>query len=125
MNILLDTHVLLWWLNNDPSLSRKARNAIADGKNLVFVSAVSIWEIRIKEALGKLEIPPDFKSVLDQQPFENMDVTAEHAHAIKDLPPYHRDPFDRMLITQTKVEGFTLVTRDTHLKKYRIPLLAA
>ncbi|MCJ7683137.1 MAG: type II toxin-antitoxin system VapC family toxin, partial [Desulfobacteraceae bacterium] len=68
MNLLLDTHVLLWWLNGHPTLSKKARAAIADGKNLVFVSAVVVWEIRIKTALGKLEIPRNFKRVLESQP---------------------------------------------------------
>lgn len=125
MNLLLDTHVLLWWLNDDPLLSKKPRLAIADGKNLVFVSAASIWEIRIKEALKKLKIPSDFESILTRQPFERLSITAEHAHAVKDLPDYHRDPFDRILVAQSKVEGFTLVTHDVHLKKYRIPILAA
>ena len=60
MNLLLDTHVLLWWLDDHPSLSRRARDVIEEGENLVFVSAATVWEIRIKQALGKLEIPPDF-----------------------------------------------------------------
>jgi PIN domain nuclease of toxin-antitoxin system len=125
MNLLLDTHVLLWWLNDDSTLSEKSRAAIADGKNLVFISAVSVWEIRIKEALKKLKISENFISVLADQPFDSLDITHEHAHAIKYLPAYHSDPFDRMLVAQAKVEGFTLVTRDVHLKKYRIPILAA
>jgi PIN domain nuclease of toxin-antitoxin system len=70
MNLLLDTHVLLWWLNDDSALSEKVRTAIVDGKNLVFISAVSVWEIRIKEALNKLKIPANFKSALADQPFE-------------------------------------------------------
>jgi PIN domain nuclease of toxin-antitoxin system len=125
MNLLLDTHVLLWWLNDDPTLSEKSRTAIADGKNLVFISAVSVWEIRIKEALNKLKIPANFKSILADQPFSLLDITHEHAHAIIDLPACHTDPFDRMLVAQAKVEGLTLATRDVHLKKYRIPILAA
>ena len=125
MNLLLDTHVLLWWLSDASTLSAKSRTAIADGKNLVFVSTVSVWEIQIKEALNKLKIPTNFKFVLAAQPFESLDITHEHAHAIKDLPAYHSDPFDRMLVAQAKVEGFTLVTRDVHLKKYRISILAA
>ena len=125
MNLLLDTHVLLWWLNDASALSEKVRTAIADGKNLVFISAVSVWEIRIKEALNKLKIPANFKSVLADQPFEWLDITHEHAHAIKALPAYHSDPFDRMLVAQAKVEGLTLATRDVHLKKYRVPILAA
>jgi len=125
MNLLLDTHVLLWWLDDHPTLSQKARAAIADGKNLVFVSAVVIWEIRIKQTLGKLEIPRSFRRVLDDQPFEMLDITIEHAHAVGDLAAHHRDPFDRMLVAQAKVEGLTLVTRDIRLKKYKIPLIEA
>ena len=125
MNLLLDTHVLLWWLNDQPMLSKKSRAAIAEGKNLVFVSAVVVWEIRIKEALGKLEIPRNFKRVLESQPFEMLDVTVEHAHAVKDLPAHHRDPFDRMLVAQAKVEGFTLLTHDARLKKYKVSLMEA
>ena len=125
MNLLLDTHVLLWWLNGHPTLSKTAQAAIADGKNLVFVSAVVVWEIRIKEALGKLEIPRNFKRVLESQPLEMLDITVDHAHAVGDLPAYHRDPFDRMLVAQAKVEGFTLVTHDVRLKKYKISLMEA
>ncbi len=125
MNLLLDTHVLLWWLNGHPTLSKKSQAAIADGKNPVFVSAVVVWEIRIKEALGKLEIPRNFKKVLESQPFEMLDITVEHAHAVRDLPVHHRDPFDRMLVAQAKVEGFTLVTHDVRLKKYKVSLIAA
>jgi len=125
MNLLLDTHVLLWWLDDCPDLSKKAKDAISNGGNLVFISAVVIWEIRIKQSLGKLEIPSNFRNVLDSQPFEQLDITVEHAHAIGNLPAHHRDPFDRMLVAQTKVEHLTLVTRDIHLKKYKIPIIAA
>ena len=125
MNLLIDTHVLLWWLDDHPILSKKAKAAIADGQNLVFISAVVIWEIRIKQALGKLEIPRNFREVIDAQPFEMLDITVEHAHTVGDLPAHHRDPFDRMLIAQTKAEHLTLVTRDIRLKKYKIPIIEA
>jgi PIN domain nuclease of toxin-antitoxin system len=125
MNLLLDTHVLLWWLDDHPGLRDKARVAISDGRNVVFVSAAVIWEIRIKNALGKLQIPSDFKAVLDRQSFDMLDITADHVHAVGDLPVHHRDPFDRMLVAQARVEGLTLVTRDHHLRKYDIPLLEA
>ena len=82
-------------------------------------------EIRIKQKLGKLEIPNNFRKVLDSQPFEQLDITVEHAHAVGDLPTHHRDPFDRMLVAQTKVEHLTLVTRDIRLKKYKIPIIEA
>ena len=125
MNLLLDTHVLLWWLDNNPTLSKKAKAAIANGKNIVFISAVVVWEIRIKQALGKLEIPKNFRKVLDSQPFEMLDITVEHAHVVGDLSAHHQDPFDRMLVAQAKVEHLTLVTRDIRLKKYNIPLIEA
>ena len=123
MNLLLDTHVLLWWLDDNPALSKRARSAITDGKNLVFVSAVVIWEIKIKQGLGKLNIPSNFRKVLEEQPFKQLDITWEHAHAIGELPPHHRDPFDRMLVAQAKIEGLTLVTHDLRLAEYKIRLL--
>ena len=123
MNLLLDTHALLWWLDDDPALSKAARTAIADGENLVFVSAATVWEIRIKEALGKLEVPSEFREVLAAQPFLSLDVTAEHAHAVAGLPDHHRDPFDRMLIAQAGVERLTVVTHDSRFRGYGVPLL--
>ncbi len=125
MNLLLDTHVLLWWLDDEPLLSEAARSTISDGKNVVFVSSAVIWEIRIKQALGKLEIPPNFRQVLDQQPFEMLAINAEHAHTVGDLPAIHRDPFDRMLVAQAKVEGFTIVTRDSIIEQYKIKTIQA
>lgn len=125
MNLLLDTHVLLWWLDDNPALSGEARSVIADGRNLVFISAAVVWEIRIKQAVGKLEIPENFDKVLDEQPFQELPITIEHAHAIAELPDHHRDPFDRMLVAQAKVEGFSLVTRDKHLRNYKIQLIGA
>ncbi len=125
MNILLDTHVLLWWLDDNPVLSDKARMPISDGGNLIFVSAAVIWEIRIKQSLGKLDIPPNFRQVLEQQPFELLAITIEHAHAVGALPAIHRDPFDRMLIAQAISEGFTILTRDPLFKEYKVPLIQA
>jgi len=125
MNLLLDTHVLLWWLDDPLEMDGRARKSIADGNNVVFISAAVIWEIRIKQALGKLIIQPDFQKVLEQEPFDTMPITIEHAHKVGDLPAYHRDPFDRMLVAQATVEKLTLVTHDHYLKKYGIQILAA
>ncbi len=125
MNLLLDTHALLWWLDDHPRLSSKARVAIADGQNVVFISAAVIWEIRIKQALGKLDVSEDFRMILDAQPFLTLDITANHAHAVEKLPSHHRDPFDRMLIAQATVERFTLVSNDTRFIPYRVPLIEA
>jgi PIN domain nuclease of toxin-antitoxin system len=125
MNLLLDTRALLWWLDDDPGLSDKARNAIAKGRNVVFVSAASIWEIRIKQALGKLRLPRSFRETLERQPFMWLPVTVEHAHAVSGLPDHHRDPFDRMLVAQAKVERLTLVTRDERIRRYAVPIIDA
>jgi PIN domain nuclease of toxin-antitoxin system len=122
MNLLLDTHILLWWLDASPTLSEIARKKISDVGNIVFVSAAVVWEIRIKQALGKLTIPADFRQVLDRQPFEKLPITVDHAHTVE-VCPYHRDPFDRMLIAQAKVERFTIVTHDSVFQKYRIPII--
>lgn len=123
MNLLLDTHIVLWWLDDDPALPSAVKNRIAHGENLVFLSAAVVWEIRIKEALGKLDIPSDFSLVLDRQPFEKLAIKVEHAHAVKDLPLHHRDPFDRMLIAQAVTEGLTIATHDPVFEKYSVPLL--
>jgi PIN domain nuclease of toxin-antitoxin system len=99
--------------------------SISEGGNLIFVSAVVIWEIRIKQALGKLKIPSNFRQVLDRQSFETLSITVEHAHAVADIPAIHRDPFDRMLLAQASVEGFTIVSRDSVFEQYNIPLIKA
>ena len=125
MNLLLDTHTLLWWLADDPSLTDRARRAVADGRNTVFLSAVVVWEIRIKQSLGKLEAPDQLREVLERQRFLPLPVTVEHAHAIAGLPPIHRDPFDRLLVAQARVERLTVVTRDRHIPRYGVAVLEA
>jgi len=123
MNLLLDTHALLWWLGDPDRLSERAAGVIADPSHLVFVSSVTVWECRIKQALGKLTLPDDFAAVLSRQPFCALDVTAAHAHGVAELPPIHRDPFDRMLASQARAERFTLITADAVLQSYPIHAL--
>ena len=123
MNLLLDTHILLWWLDDHASLSVKAREAIADMDNLIVLSAAVIWEIRIKQAIGKLKMPPVFYDAIKQQGFEMLAITSDHAYAVGDLPQHHRDPFDRILIAQAMLEGLTLLTHDEMFKKYPIQIL--
>ena len=125
LRLLLDTHVLLWWLADDRKLKARVRSVLADPENLVFVSAASIWELRIKEGLGKVDLPTDFEETLDAQSFEQLSVTAAHAHALRDLPLHHRDPFDRMLVAQAGLEGLTIVSHDDALKAYGVPLIFA
>jgi PIN domain nuclease of toxin-antitoxin system len=120
VKLLLDTHVLLWWLSDARSLSGKARSLVASAENVVFVSAASIWEIRIKEGLGKVSLPRSFAEVLRAQSFEELSVNHTHAHAVAALPPHHRDPFDRILIAQARVEGLTFVTHDEVVTRYEV-----
>lgn len=123
MNLLLDTHILLWALANDPSLESSARDAIVDARNRVLVSAVSAWEIVIKKALGKLRAPDDLPEQLIQRRFEPLDVTIPHTLAVGELPDHHTDPFDRLLIAQARTEGLTLVTRDANVHRYDVAVL--
>ena len=125
MILLLDTHVLLWWLADDPMLSQTVRTAISDGKNLVFISAATAWEIAIKSVLGKLDIPSNLEAALTANRFQSLPITIPHALAVADLPHHHNDPFDQLLIAQAKVEGLTLVTRDKQIEKYDVPILQA
>ena len=123
MNLLLDTHVVLWAFDDSPKLSTQARQAITDGNNLVFVSAVTAWEIAIKRALGKLEAPGDYLQELQLHRFTPLDITSEHALAVEHLPPHHSDPFDRLLIAQAKLEDLTLVTHDRWMEAYGVAIL--
>jgi len=123
VNLLLDTHVLLWWLADDPGLSERQRSAIADPANVVYVSAASAWEIAIKKALGKLIAPNDLGAALIASELEQLPVTVAHAEAVGRLPPHHRDPFDRMLIAQAGVEDLTVVTGDPVFAQYEVTRL--
>jgi PIN domain nuclease of toxin-antitoxin system len=124
VKLLLDTHALLWWLDDDDRLDRSAADAIADAA-FVAVSAASAWEIAIKQAIGKLTGPDDLPAELSSNGFTELPVTVAHAVAAGALPPHHADPFDRMLVAQCRLEGLTLVTRDDRLADYGIAHLRA
>lgn len=123
MNLFLDTHVVLWWLDDDPALVPRAREAISNTSNIVILSAAVIWEIRIKQAIGKLELPPNFYEVMKMQGFEMLPITSEHAYAVGDLPHHHRDPFDRILIAQALLENLIIVTHDAIFRKYPVGVM--
>ncbi len=124
MTLLLDTHVLLWWLADDPRLTPAMREAIADPSTAVMVSAASAWEVAIKAAAGKLTVPDGLPQELARHGFDELPVTVEDGLAAGALPRHHSDPFDRMLIAQAHVEGLTLVTRDADIQKYDVSVLA-
>ena len=118
MRILLDTHLLLWWLDGNPLLSAEARKMIRDPENTVFVSAVSLWEIWLKQSLGKLRLPADFTERLAAESFESLPLTVSQTKQVSALPWRHRDPFDRMLVAQAQVEKLVLLTADEALAPY-------
>ena len=118
MRLLLDTHVLLWWLDDDPCLPAAARALIRDPENVVFVSAVTLWEIWLKQSIGKLRLPATFEDRLAGEAFENLPLTAAQTRRVALLPWHHRDPFDRMLLAQAQAEGMVLLTADAALSPY-------
>jgi PIN domain nuclease of toxin-antitoxin system len=118
VTFLLDTHVLLWWLGDSPRLSASHREAIQGGD--VVVSAVTVAELEIKASMGKIEIPDDLNDVVEELGFGSLPFNSRHAVALRDLPFHHRDPFDRMLISQAKVDGLTFLTVDEDCRRYDI-----
>ncbi|WP_432523209.1 type II toxin-antitoxin system VapC family toxin [Kineococcus sp. SYSU DK006] len=123
MPLLLDTHVLLWWLSDDERLPERMRAAVADGENEVFVSAASAWEMSIKAALGKLTAPDGLREELQQQGFTELPVTVDDGLAAGALPRHHDDPFDRMLIAQAARRGLQLLSVDRRFTDYDVQLL--
>jgi PIN domain nuclease of toxin-antitoxin system len=121
---LLDTHALLWWLSDDPALSKPARKFIAETKNTVIVSAASAWEIATKVRLGKLstavELAADFVGLVGREGFELLPISPDHAIRAGLLPGPHKDPFDRMLIAQAQAEGVPLVTNELIFDAYGV-----
>ena len=124
MRLLLDTQVVIWWFGVDSRLSPEAAAKIREA-DLVFVSAVSVWEIGIKAALGKLKTPDDIEVRMQATNFAQLPVSFAHARAAAKLPLHHRDPFDRMLIGQASIENLMLVTADALMQRYEIGILAA
>ncbi len=124
MRLLLDTHVLLWWLADDPNLGEEARAGVSAPDSAVYVSAATVWEISIKQSLGKLDAPTDLLRQIELSRFEPLSITAAHAYTAGALPRHHDDPFDRMLVAQAMTEGLTLLTRDSRMGRYGIGVLA-
>lgn len=123
MNLLLDTHSLIWFLNGEEKLSEKVRIAIENPDNLTFVSIASVWEIAIKMSLGKFQFNKGFEyflSLIEENGFEILPITFEHAIAVSTLDFIHRDPFDRLLIAQSNTESMPLATKDENIKRYSV-----
>lgn len=119
MRLLLDSHVVLWWLEDNNSLGSECRTLI-ERADEAFVSVVTPWELGIKRSLGKLSMPDGLVEVLSSDGFQSLSITAAHAELAPALPAHHRDPFDRMLVAQAQLETLVLVTADDVLAKYDV-----
>lgn len=120
MNLLLDTHILLWALGSPDRLWPELRASLEDPDNTVFVSAVSAWEIEIKRALGKLRAPEDVGARFKEARFIELPLCVRHVQEITHLPDLHKDPFDRMLIAQAQADRLILATRDENIRRYPV-----
>ena len=117
MSLLLDTHVVLWWLTDAHELDDEVKRQL-DQEPAVYLSPATVWEIAIKQSVGKLAEPENLPEIVADAGFRHLPITDEHAVVAGRLPLLHRDPFDRMLIAQARCEGLTLVTRDPLIHRY-------
>ena|SRR6476620_3437203 len=127
MKLLLDTHTFLWWTTEDPQLSSHASELIADGHNELFLSVVSIWEISIKTARGKLILPEEpaayLASRMSLYRIAPLSVQMNHALQVYTLPMHHADPFDRLLVAQSQVESLALISKDEEIRRYDVEVI--
>jgi PIN domain nuclease of toxin-antitoxin system len=126
MLLLLDTHLLLWAAYEPEKLPAASRALIEDGRNTLLFSAASIWEVAIKAGLGREDFTVDagvLRRGLIENGYQELALTSDHAAAVADLPPLHKDPFDRVLMAQARREGITLVTADARVAEYGHPTL--
>lgn len=129
MNLLLDTHVFLQYFMQPKKIRRSTFTTIEGGIGLIYISAASIWEITIKHALRKLTVPGELSQYvrhrMSEANFAELPIVIDHALSLRNLPPHHSDPFDRILIAQAQVEGLALVTHDKQIRKYEVRTLPA
>ncbi len=123
MNLLLDSHALLWALHDPARLTPEARKAISDPKRAVFFSAASAWELALKAAKGKLTLPPNWLAAAESMGFVELAITVHDAHESAQLPWHHTDPFDRLLVAQARTRGLQVASRDPLIAPYDVPIL--
>lgn len=127
MKYLLDTHTFLWWITDDDRLSSRARDVIRVGENDLYFSAACAWEIAIKSSLDRILLPERADHFIPEQlrlnGFRPLTIQLSHALAVEDLPSHHRDPFDRLLVTQSQLEGMPIVTGDDQLLDYEVEII--
>jgi len=127
VKVLIDTHALLWLLEDAPQLSRQAREVFLDPEVQLFFSAASYWEICIKLSIGKLELTDDWEKIISRELRRNeirwLALEPAHMRRVVDLPWHHRDPFDRLLIAQAMHESMGIITADAHFQAYRVRVI--
>ncbi|MQY79904.1 MAG: PIN domain-containing protein [Bacteroidetes bacterium] len=126
MNLLLDTHAFMWFINGDKSLPAKVINLIKNIENKCFISIASIWEIAIKFSLGRLDLEGEFGEIsnfLNENDIEIIPITFEHIQTLLRLEYYHRDPFDRIIISQGIYDSLVIVTKDENFNNYNVKLV--
>jgi len=120
------SYILLWWLCNSPRLRPKIRKLIANPDNEIYISPASVWEASIKRKLGRLEFDnAELLAAIKSGGFREVAVTIQHGLIAGSLPRHHEDPFDRMLIAQAQVEGFSIITHDAKFKYYEVSIVSA
>lgn len=126
MNLLLDTHAFIWFMEGDPHLSDNSRDAIANIRNNCFLSIASLWEIAIKHSLGNLKLASDFSLItefLENNQIDILPISFSHLQKLLILEYHHRDPFDRIIISQAMIEKLTIISKDENFPKYNVKLL--
>ncbi|MDK3156665.1 type II toxin-antitoxin system VapC family toxin [Kamptonema cortianum] len=127
MKYLLDTHTFLWFVQEPSLLSKKALETMTNTENIIYWSAASFWELTVKISLGKIKMHDEWQASLKEEKRINrildLPITSEHCEPNLTLPWHHRDPFDRLLINQAITENFTIITKDSFIKKYKVKTL--
>lgn len=126
MNLILDTHTFMWFVNGDKNLTTKVRATIENPSNFGYISIASLWEMAIKISLGKLAINDPFEHVLThiyENGFEILPITFEHTLVISELEFYHKDPFDRLIVAQAMIEKMTIISKDEAFDDYKVTRL--
>ncbi len=126
MRLLIDTHILIWFLEGNRLLSKPRRQIIANPQNDIFVSIACLWEMAVKISIGKLTLAKPFADVIKQiavEDFEVLPISPEHTLQVSTLPFHHRDPFDRIIIAQSQIENLTIITDDDDFKSYGVKVL--
>jgi len=118
MKYLIDTHILIWWAENNKKLKKQYKKIIANGDNIIFVSVASVWEIIIKTKLKKIKLKVPVNKIIERYNFHILDIKIDHILELNKLEDYHKDPFDRLLVTQSKVEDLILLTDDKLINQY-------